>query len=89
VLRHLEVLSCVSGGSIVGACYWLALRRLLQGPTTLAHDAYTRLVTDLIEHFRSAVVLDLRREVQPSKFRIVWRFLKDEKGGSIFIPWWR
>jgi predicted patatin/cPLA2 family phospholipase len=22
-LRHIEVLSCVSGGSIVGACYWL------------------------------------------------------------------
>jgi predicted acylesterase/phospholipase RssA len=80
VLRHLEVLSCVSGGSIVGACYWLALRRLLQNPTTLAHDAYTRLVKDLIEHFRSAVVLDLRREVQPSRLAIVWRFLQDEKG---------
>ena len=23
VLRHVDVLSCVSGGSIVGACYWL------------------------------------------------------------------
>ena len=29
VLRHVEVLSCVSGGSIVGACYWLALRNRL------------------------------------------------------------
>ena len=26
VLRHVDVLSCVSGGSIVGACYWLMLR---------------------------------------------------------------
>ena len=31
VLRHVEVLSCVSGGSIVGACYWLALRKRLHG----------------------------------------------------------
>ena len=29
VLRHLDVLSCVSGGSIVGACYWLMLRNCL------------------------------------------------------------
>jgi predicted acylesterase/phospholipase RssA len=30
LLRHVEVLSCVSGGSIVGAFYYLKLRRLLQ-----------------------------------------------------------
>ncbi len=36
VLRHVDVLSCVSGGSIVGACYWMMLRnRLAQGR---AHD---------------------------------------------------
>ena len=36
VLRHIDVLSCVSGGSIVGACYWLALRKRLieQAPLT-------------------------------------------------------
>jgi len=28
-LRHVEVLSCVSGGSIVGAQYYLELRNLL------------------------------------------------------------
>ena len=30
LLRHVEVLSCVSGGSIVGAHYYLELRRLMQ-----------------------------------------------------------
>ncbi len=30
VLRHVEILSCVSGGSIVGAHYYLKLRQLLQ-----------------------------------------------------------
>src|SRR5262249_3160335 len=30
VLRHVEVLSCVSGGSIIGAYFYLELRHLLQ-----------------------------------------------------------
>src|SRR5262249_21465227 len=30
MLRHVEVLSCVSGGSIVGAHYYLEVRRLLE-----------------------------------------------------------
>lgn len=33
VLRHVEVISCVSGGSIIGAHYYLELRRLLQTKT--------------------------------------------------------
>ena len=37
VLRHVDVLSCVSGGSIVGACYWLMLRNRL--PQGRAYDA--------------------------------------------------
>src|SRR6185436_1352660 len=35
VLRHVDVLSCVSGGSIVGACYWLAVRERLIDPAPL------------------------------------------------------
>jgi len=34
MLRHIEVLSCVSGGSIVGAYYYLELRHLLQTKPT-------------------------------------------------------
>src|SRR5262249_3355951 len=30
VLRHVEVLSCVSGGSVVGAHYYLEVRKLLE-----------------------------------------------------------
>src|SRR5206468_6468572 len=30
MLRHVEVLSCVSGGSIIGALYYLNVRKLLQ-----------------------------------------------------------
>ncbi len=80
VLRHVNVLSCVSGGSIVGACYWLALRRRLLRPEPMTPDAYVQLVAELIDHFEAAVARDLRGQVQDSKAAIAWRFLRGEKG---------
>ena len=41
VLRHVEVLSCVSGGSIVGAHYYLQVRNLLQSSPTPRSRATT------------------------------------------------
>lgn len=71
VLRHVEVLSCVSGGSIVGACYWLALRRRLVEAGTGARAGnpvdYLALVNELIEHFEAAVATGLRERVQGGK----------------------
>src|SRR6187401_2076996 len=60
VLRHVDVLSCVSGGSIVGACYWMMLRNRLQRPEPMTHDDYITLVEDLIEHFLVGVEANLR-----------------------------
>jgi len=80
VLRHIEVLSCVSGGSIVGACYWLALRTRLLKPRPLRREDYVELVRGVIQHFLDAVATNLRGSVQPSTTRVVWRFLSGEKG---------
>lgn len=80
VLRHIDVLSCVSGGSIVGACYWLMLRNRLLEEAPLSQDGYVALVEDLIEHFTQAVRQNLRGQVQPSKIGAVWRFLTGDKG---------
>jgi predicted acylesterase/phospholipase RssA len=81
VLRHISVLSCVSGGSIVGACYWLLLRQRLESQETLARDDYIALVQELIVHFRKAVAADLRAAVQPTKSTAIWRMLaKDQRG---------
>ena len=81
VLRHVDVLSCVSGGSIVGACYWLKLREYLVKSAPLDNSAYLKMVRELIEHFQSAVALDLRAGVQPSRIALGWRLLvKGEKG---------
>jgi hypothetical protein len=55
ILRDIEVLSCVSGGSIVGACYWLKLReRLTRSPVPTRKD-HVQLVCELIDHFKKAV----------------------------------
>jgi predicted acylesterase/phospholipase RssA len=80
VLRHLDVLSCVSGGSIIGACYWLALRRRMLDSRPVEQRDYIDLVRDLIIQFESAVATDVRGQVQPSKMKAVWGALCGHKG---------
>jgi predicted acylesterase/phospholipase RssA len=81
VLRHVSVLSCVSGGSIVGACYWLMLRQRLAAQARLTQADYVELVHALIDHFTRAVQADLRAQVQPSRARVAWRVLmRNERG---------
>ena len=46
LLRHIEVLSCVSGGSIIGAHYYLELRRLIntenKSDESISRDDYIK-----------------------------------------------
>lgn len=62
MLRHVEVISTVSGGSIVGAAYYLKVKELLelQPDEEIKHKDYIKLVTDLEEHFLRAVQKNLR-----------------------------
>ena len=62
VLRHVQVLSCVSGGSIVGAFYYLELRRLLQSK----HDAdITREdYIEIVRRIETEFVLGVQRNVR-------------------------
>jgi predicted acylesterase/phospholipase RssA len=68
VLRHVEVLSCVSGGSIVGAQYYLRLRELLcrTGDAALGRDDYLKLLHDLIADFLAGVGKNIRPRVLSS-----------------------
>jgi predicted acylesterase/phospholipase RssA len=83
VLRQLEVLSCVSGGSIVGACYWLKLRQRLIESAPLSRESYVEMVKELIEHFQKAVGFDVRRNIQPSKVALAWRVLVKGAHGAL------
>jgi predicted acylesterase/phospholipase RssA len=80
VLRHVEGLSCVSGGSIVGACYWLKLRERMLKPKPLKRDDYVALVSELMTHFKDAVQTDLRGQVQPGIGRLIWRVVGGQQG---------
>ncbi len=61
-LRHVEVLSCVSGGSIVGAHYYLEVRRLLQqkADSEITREDYIQLVHQLERNFLAGVQKNLR-----------------------------
>jgi predicted acylesterase/phospholipase RssA len=79
-LRDVEVLSCVSGGSIVGACYWLKLRQQMLHSPPQSRGDYIRLVCDLIGHFKEAVETNPRRGIQPSKAKAIWGFARGAQG---------
>ena len=62
MLRHVESISTVSGGSIVGAAYYLLLKQLLESkPDADVSDRdYVDLVARLETHFLAAVQRNLR-----------------------------
>jgi predicted acylesterase/phospholipase RssA len=77
LLRKVEVLSCVSGGSILGAHYYLKIRHLLQTKTDaeITREDYIQLVHEMIDEFVAGVQKNIRTRVavNPFKnFRIFW-----------------
>lgn len=65
VLRDIEVLSCVSGGSIVGAHYYLELQRRLmeKADTALTQDDYINIVKTVSGQFLDGVQRNIRMRV--------------------------
>ncbi len=65
MLRHVEVLSCVSGGSIIGAHYYLKLRNLLQekSDSQITREDYLALVHEMEKEFLDAIVTNPRMRV--------------------------
>lgn len=65
LLRHVEVLSCVSGGSILGAHYYLELRRLLQekDDASIAREDYVKLIERVATDFLSGVQKNIRTRI--------------------------
>jgi predicted acylesterase/phospholipase RssA/MinD-like ATPase involved in chromosome partitioning or flagellar assembly len=62
VLRQVEVLSCVSGGSIIGAHYYLEVRRLLEekADSEITADDYIKIVARIEQEFLAGVQKNLR-----------------------------
>lgn len=78
-LRHVEVLSCVSGGSILGAYYYLELRRLLK--TKLDKDIERQDYIDLVKRVETGFLKGVQTNVRT---RVAAEFLTNIK--MIFSP---
>lgn len=86
-LRHVEVLSTVSGGSIVGAHYYLKLKALLKekGDNDLRTDDYVSLVEKLIEEFEAGVSSNLRMRAFGSISALARMFFRDDYNRTVRI----
>lgn len=64
LLREVQVISTVSGGSIIGALYYLHVRRLLQSKpdARISQDDYIDLIDDLWRAFAGAIAKNLRMQ---------------------------
>jgi predicted acylesterase/phospholipase RssA len=84
VLRHVEVLSCVSGGSIVGAHYYLALKRLLESrpDAELGADDYVALVRRVASTFVRGVEGNLRMRILASPLATMRMLLRSGESRS-------
>jgi predicted acylesterase/phospholipase RssA len=62
MLRHVEAISCVSGGSILGTYYYLEVRNLLQekADTEITPEDYVRIVKKIERDFVEGVQRNLR-----------------------------
>ncbi|MEM8951605.1 MAG: patatin-like phospholipase family protein, partial [Pseudomonadota bacterium] len=68
LLRHVDVLSCVSGGSIVGAHYYLEVRKLLEdwSDDEIGREDYVELVERLQKDFLAGVQENIRMRLSAS-----------------------
>src|SRR4051794_14379599 len=75
-LRQVRVISTVSGGSIIGAFYYLLLRHELESKTDneMTPEVYVAIVRDLDERYRKAIATSFRGRAL-ARFGI-WRLLK-------------
>lgn len=91
VLRQVEVVSCVSGGAIVGAHYYLKVRHLLQTKSEdeITRDDYIILVRDMIEEFVAGVQENVRMSVPLNPFKtlqMLWRkdYSRTTRAGELY-----
>lgn len=70
LLKDIEVISTVSGGSIIGVHYYLKLQKLLEEKSDLEinQEDYINLVDELIDEFFEAVQTDIRNSVITKNF---------------------
>lgn len=90
VLRRVEVLSCVSGGSILGAFYYLKLRQLLQrmADADVTTADYVTLVQEVADEFLAGVQKNLRgrlgRDLGDDARMLFTKYSRTDRAGELF-----
>jgi len=92
VLRHVEALSCVSGGSIIGAHYYLAVRRRLEKKPDdeITREDYIEIVQAIEQDFLKGVQKNVRTRVIasfPSNLRMIFQpnqYSRTERLGALY-----
>jgi predicted acylesterase/phospholipase RssA len=72
VLRHVEVLSTVSGGSILAALYILVLKKYIDRKADLDSDDYVAIVNEVQGDFLEGVRKNLRTRLLLNPFATLW-----------------
>ena len=73
VLRRVEVISTVSGGSIIGALFVLLLRaHRLDKPGRLAREDYLQVVAEMEAALRKGIRRNLRNRLLANPFALFW-----------------
>ena len=91
ILRHVEVLSCVSGGSIVGAYYYLEVRHLLKTKkdSEITCQDYIDIVKRLEKNFLAGVQRNIRTRVAAdwySNLKMIYKpnYSRTERVGELY-----
>ena len=89
LLRHVRVLSTVSGGSIIGAYYYLKVKELLEGRrfrngavVALAQRAYIEIVEEIEQEFLAEVQTNIRTQALLDPLKNVEMALSDDYSSS-------
>lgn len=102
-LKDVEVISTVSGGSILGAYYYLKVKQLLEGKRKdfpqPSRDAYVKVVKEIEKEFLAAVQKNLRMRALWNPYKNAQMFLSDDYSRSdrmaelykehFYLPLWR
>jgi predicted acylesterase/phospholipase RssA len=91
MLRHVEVLSCVSGGSIIGAHYYLEVRRLLEAKADheITCDDYIQIVRRICKRFLQGVQRNIRTRVAAeflTNLKMIFKqnFSRTQRAGELY-----
>ncbi len=74
LLRHVEVLSCVSGGAIIGAHYYLEVRKLLQSKPDreITREDYIEMIARIKDSFLRGVQRNIRTRIAAEFLTNLW-----------------